>query len=316
MPAHAKPDRPSTPAHAGASAEVTDEHELADILALTLAAADDAGPVSHTHVRTFRATTRAAGIRLRAWGAPGEGRIRGAVAAMILPGRVGIMLMPAADGLGIEPDGQREALAAALAALDGAGLHYLQALLEPADDANRRLLAAAGFSAATTLLYLDRDVRDDIPSAGARPIDWVPYSITTHAGFAESLRATYEESQDCPELFGVRPIDDVIASHRASGVFEPALWELGRTDGRAAACLLLACSAAAPVMEIVYMGVAPSARRCGWGRRLLARALAQARARAVERLALAVDERNGPARALYAGCGFAHAATRVVMLRR
>lgn len=316
MPAHAKPDRSSTPAHAGASAEVHDEHELADILALALAAADDAGPVSHTHVRTFRATTRAAGIRLRAWRQPPEGRIRGAVAAMILPGRVGIMLMPAVDGLGLDADGQRAALGAALAALDDAGLHYVQALLEPGDEPNRRLLVAAGFSAPTQLLYLDRDVRDAIPSADTRLIEWVAYSTTTHAQFAETLQATYEQSQDCPELFGVRPIDDVIASHRASGVFEPALWELAHEGGCPAACLLLACSAAAPVMEIVYMGVAPWARRSGWGRRLLARALVQARARTVERLALAVDERNGPARVLYAGCGFAHTATRVVMLRR
>ncbi|MFH5927364.1 GNAT family N-acetyltransferase [Roseomonas xinghualingensis] len=55
--------------------------------------------------------------------------------------------------------------------------------------------------------------------------------------------------------------------------------------------------------EILTLAVAPEARRCGFGARLLAAALAGAAERGATCLFLEVSEANAPARALYARAG-------------
>jgi ribosomal protein S18 acetylase RimI-like enzyme len=56
--------------------------------------------------------------------------------------------------------------------------------------------------------------------------------------------------------------------------------------------------------EVAYMGVVPEARRQGFGREILLKALFEARAAGVPRLTLSVDSRNQPAWNLYRSLGF------------
>src|SRR5690606_23180661 len=101
-----------------------------------------------------------------------------------------------------------------------------------------------------------------------------------------------------------RPPSAVIASHKATGAFDPTLWELALLDDRPVGCVLLSPVSPQGVIEVVYMGVAASVRRRGVGRLLLRRAVALSRERRMQRLTLVVDERNAPARALYARFDF------------
>ena len=68
--------------------------------------------------------------------------------------------------------------------------------------------------------------------------------------------------------------------------------------------LLLNGIAERRALEVVYMGVAPSARGAGVGDALLERAVKVASTVGASTLALAVDERNAPARRLYQRWGF------------
>ncbi|MEW6249084.1 MAG: GNAT family N-acetyltransferase [Planctomycetota bacterium] len=237
--------------------------------------------------------------------------------ALRLPGRTAL-LMPAAPGaLGIDYEAQRALTAAGLTALQPEGLHYAQVLLEPEAAPKAALLTEVGFRRLAPLVYLERDaVYPWVDPPAAESAEWIPYSAARHGDFARVVLGTYEESHDCPELAGLRPIEDVLAAHRAAGRFEPRLWELARVDRQLAGVLLAAELTGRSMLEIVYMGVLPGARGRGVGGLLLRRALEQSRAAGVRQLAAVVDDRNAPAKHLYARFGLAPVARRDAWLYR
>jgi GNAT superfamily N-acetyltransferase len=108
-----------------------------------------------------------------------------------------------------------------------------------------------------------------------------------------------------PELEGVRSLDDIIESHRATGRFIPGRWQLGYVAGEpeSAVVLLLSEIPDRDAWEVVYLGLTPSARGRGIGRAAIEYALDLARPH-VPRLELAVDDRNHPATRLYQAAGF------------
>lgn len=226
--------------------------------------------------------------------------------ALLLPGRTAIVMVPSPGQNGIVPERQLAVTMAGLSHLRELGLHFAQALVEPEAVSKQALLEHAGFTPLAPLVYLERDVAfpwSDPP----RPDEgeWVRYEARTHADFAAVVSATYQDSLDCPELTGLRPIDDILASHRASGQFDPALWELARIERRLAGCILLSRVTHASILEVVYMGVIAPCRGRGLGTLLLRRALEQCRTVGAQRLSVVVDNRNEPAKRLYTRFNFA-----------
>ena len=183
-------------------------------------------------------------------------------------------------------------------------LRLVQGLIEPGA-AECELLGAAGFTLLGRLQYLERQVSGPLRSPPETGLSWASYNDQTHDEFAEVIAATYEETLDCPALTGVRDMDDVIAAHKASGLFEPNGWLLLRRDGQGVGVLLLNKVVYRSALEIVYMGVLPSVRGSGLSRVLVARALSESRQRNVCSVLLAVDENNWPARNVYESFGFA-----------
>lgn len=280
------------------------ESELAEALPLLLAPPEIPGGAPAAAVRQFR--TYLADSPMTWWGlrcGPSTAP-RAIVGALLLPGRTAILLLPQPHAPGIAPRLQSKIVHAALEQLAAHALHYVQALVEPHSAGRRELLVQSGFRHLTRLIYLERDATypwvDEPDPARAEWQNFTPAAATV---FTEVIQQTYEASEDCPELSGLRPMEDVLASHKASGRFVPALWEIVRVEGAAAGCLLLAELPQATALEVVYMGVVPSFRGRGVGDLLLRRALAQCRARRVRQLTLVVDARNTPARRLYARFG-------------
>ena len=107
-------------------------------------------------------------------------------------------------------------------------------------------------------------------------VRWRHYGQFDEDELAATLRRTYVASLDCPILAGLREIESVIVGHKASGVFEPAWWQLADFDGQAAGCALVNRSERGRQAELVYLGVAESFRRKGIGGTLLRRAIALA----------------------------------------
>jgi ribosomal protein S18 acetylase RimI-like enzyme len=282
-----------------------------EVLARVLAPPGGAVRAPRTQVRSFARYLSACALEWTALRHRRGQRETALLFILFLPGRTAIAMFPETEATGIVPEDQQQLLAAGLKRLAQRGLYYVQALVEPTASGKRELLRASEFRHLTQLIYLQRSASFpwfDPPDA--REATWIAYDEGRHEMFARMLLATYEDSRDCPELTSLRPIDAVIASHKAAGEFNPALWEMACIDGEHAGCILLAPLVHGSLMEIVYMGVASSQRRRGVGKLLLRRALDQCRRRGARELTVVVDRRNWPARQLYAGFGFKPTAAR------
>jgi len=118
------------------------------------------------------------------------------------------------------------------------------------------------------------------------------------------LLRTYEESQDCPQLNGVRNSIDVLEGYREQGVFAPERWFFVQREDHDVGALILTDHPEGGNWELVYMGLVPEARGNGLGRQILDFAMWQAGLGGAERLVLAVDEANQYAREMYERAGF------------
>ncbi len=291
--------------------------ELRAALARLLALPRAVAPAPASAVEPFVEYLAAAPVSWKGLYCGPAAAMKGIFLALLLPGRTAIVMVPEPGQLGIESAAAEQVLRAGLERLAPQRLHYAQALLEPEAAGRRRLLERTGFVPLATLEYLERDLREPFTPPTEDVAEWVSLATATEREFAEVVQATYGESLDCPELTGLRPIEDVLAAHRAGGRFDPRLWELARVDGQAAGCVLLTpLYQDARLFELVYMGVVPEFRRRGLGTLLLRRALARCHAAGALQLTVVVDERNTPAQRLYARFGCVAVGRRVAWLYR
>jgi mycothiol synthase len=291
--------------------ETVDAADREEVLARVLAPLSGTGRAPRGHVRSFVSYMTTCGLGWTALRYRREQRETALLFALFLPGKTAIAMFPAPEARDIVPDDQQHLLASGLERLADRALCYIQALVEPKATGKRKLLEASGFRHLTQLIYLQRSVAFpwfDPPDA--QEVTWIAYDERHHDAFGQVLLATYEGSRDCPELTGLRSIDAVIASHKAAGEFNPALWEIACLNGEHAGCILLSPLIHGPLIELVYMGVGSAWRRRGVGKLLLRRALQQCRTVGARELTAVVDRRNTPARQLYAQFGFKPTAAR------
>lgn len=194
-------------------------------------------------------------------------------------------------------------------------VHLAQGMT-PAEDANAaEPFALAGFSELAVLACMER------PNLRSMPHPRPPQGASLHpVGHDDALRpllrATYEETLDCPGLAEMRSDQDILDGHRRGGKADASLWTLLRVDGRDAGAALVNRASSGESLELCYLGLAKWARGKGFGALLLDEALAKA-SRSVERtITLAVDERNAPAERLYRSRAFRTVARRRAFARR
>lgn len=203
----------------------------------------------------------------------------------------------------------------AVGRLARAGCRLVQALVTPGS-VQTQSLAKSGFRRITDVICMTR--------AGAAPIaatvevpelQFVPFSPAVDAVFPRIVQRCYVDSLDCPELDGLRPIDEVLEGYRESGVFRPDLWLLARHRGADVGCILLCYWPDEKRCELQYMGLVPEVRGKRFGSTLCARAIDKAREIGADELCLAVDERNQPAVTVYKDMGFEATDRRSVFIR-
>jgi len=244
-------------------------------------------------------------------------RYEAAALVVATPGRVGMVFYPPLHEPGIDRAGVarvvRESADLALAA----GVSFVQAMIDPGQEADVDMLAAAGFQPLAELVYLRKDLRSWPVGDADLPLSWRNARKFDEAELRDVIRATYEQSLDCPGLYGLRELPDVIAGHKATGIFHPRTWWIAEMDGRPAGCILVNASSVTPgAMEVVYMGVVASFRGRGVGRAMLRRAARWARRRRKEVLTVAVDSENVYAKRLYDGEGFYETDRRLARILR
>lgn len=237
-----------------------------------------------------------------------------ACVALVSPGAAALMLAPP-----VSPDEQvrtaaGQALAAARQASPSRGLVLLQFLQSPEEAELAPQLEAAGFHKLTTLIYMQRDPRLTKQNHSSPLLHWTTFDSSREPFFCQVLAKTYERSLDCPELSGLRQPSAILASHRSAGEFDPNLWWVASRGAEPVGVLLLAPLPGREILEIVYVGVVRGARGAGIADSLLDHALTAARHKRAQTLALAMDERNEPARRLYARWAFAEIGRRVAWI--
>jgi ribosomal protein S18 acetylase RimI-like enzyme len=229
----------------------------------------------------------------------------GALVCLPVPGASGLLWPPGT----VDDDRRRERedllLQHTLAWLRQRGVKLAQTLLAPEEMFLARPLERNGLAHVTDLWYMRHDL--DIPvrwlDTPAR-LTFRPYDPDHPSLFHQTLQHTYEQTRDCPEVNGVRTIEDVIEGHRNQGTYDPDCWWLASLSGEPVGVAIVTELPERGDWEVAYMGVVPEARRRGFGREILLKALTEARAAEVPRLTLSVDSRNQPAWDLYRSLGF------------
>ncbi len=219
-----------------------------------------------------------------------------------------------------QPDGPgRDATLTALWALQQAAwtrsIKLLEVLVDPAASNSASLVRDAGFTYVTELLYLQRQCPGREWSAPGDPdLCWVGYSDVQAQVFRRALEATYIQSLDCPELTGIRSTGEILAGHKATGIFDPSLWWVATRQGIPVGVLLLNRVTSQPALEVVYIGVSQPARGTGVADALLARAVTLTERENARYLTLAVDVRNAPARRMYRRWSFRQVGVRAAWI--
>lgn len=229
------------------------------------------------------------------------------------------------------------------------GVVLAQALLEPPSLALVEAFAASGFRRLGDLAYFRKPYVQSIPASLLKredaekrtcwprgvevvPLDQVgmrPGDKSTDQLLAEALERSYVETLDCPELCGLRSIEDVLLSHQSVGTLDPRLWWLVFVHGKPAGCVLFSVVRETDSIELVYLGLGPELRGYGLGRSLMNHAMQRigdlalsARAGDVLHglslaggITLAVDTRNVPAVRLYREMGFQRTGIRIPLVK-
>jgi mycothiol synthase len=276
-------------------------------------------------LRTLAADARTAIINdtlaaLRA-GRPAEGLLiarRGSAMAAAIwvelqPGRAA-GVWPPAVAAGESPDLAAEMLARALDDLRRHDVQIAQALLSAGSLPAAPLFQAAGFLHAADLLYLLSTTAQFPHAPITTPLSFEPLAADNPRLLA-AVEASYEQTLDCPALNGRREGRDVLADYLAAAGGDSSHWYVVRQERADVGCLLLGRHADGESWELTYMGLAPAARRRGWGIDLVRQAQWLVGQGGGERLVLAVDASNAPAVKVYAAAGFFLCDQRSVFLK-
>lgn len=250
------------------------------------------------------------------WIASTRGRIEWSLLPIVSPGKTMLMLSPTKLHRHSPPDAVIALARAVSHEYAQRDVHLAQLLIDPDQPAVRDAYAAAGFSELAELVYLHRGVRASCDQiALPESFELRSYSPDVEHLFAEAIRASYEESLDCPGLNGIRDMRDVIEGHRATGEFDSGLWHIVLEKDQPRAVLLLSRSIHSDAMELVYIGLSPAARGSGLGDVLMRLAMNLSALDGKSELSLAVDSRNVPAMKLYFRHGMKRVGSRMAMIQ-
>jgi mycothiol synthase len=231
--------------------------------------------------------------------------VAGALVCLPVPGASGLVwppqILPDQDPRALED----QLLTRATAWLRQRGAKLGQALLPPEERYLGECLVRNGFPHITRLWYLRHYL--DLPVSlllAKERLSFQSYRRADRRLFNDVLLRTYEGTLDCPEVNGVRSIEEVVVGHQSQGKYDAGRWWLAFDGANPIGVLLLIEMPEAHYWELAYVGVIPAFRGRGHGRELIRKALFEARAGEAGQLSLSVDERNVPACNLYHGFGF------------
>jgi mycothiol synthase len=233
-----------------------------------------------------------------------NGTLLGAMVCLPVAGASGLVWPPQAATGGDQRKIEDALLTYAIAWLRQRGAKMGQTLLAREESGLAASLKRQGFVHITNMWYMRHELRSLPARTPVAPaLTYETYRDGDRSLFHQILWQSYDQTEDCPEVNGVRTLQEIVAGHQAQGKYDPAHWWLAFQAGRAVAVLLVA-EIPEEGWDLSYLGVIPEARRRGVGREITRKALQEARAAGAGQLTLAVDTRNLAAWNLYRELGF------------
>ncbi len=199
--------------------------------------------------------------------------------------------------------------------LDSAGIALTQAILSARDITNALRLAQAGYQHLADLDYLVSSIEQFPVQPPGGELTFRAMVPMNESRMHVLIERTYQGTLDCTGIDGVRGIDDVLTGYRRTGVYRPEWWTIAQYQGHDVGCVLLADHPDNDQCELMYLGIVPEMRGRRWGELLTCHAQWTARCAARQRIVLAVDDTNVPARNLYERAGFSRWDRRSVYVR-
>lgn len=244
------------------------------------------------------------------------------------PGRTAMLFLsgpPVANRETGDADAERDAcVRGAIASVATAGVRLVQALPDPAEEWACSCFERVGLRSVGDLAYLSRHLGGVRPESrphtpeGLRLRDCgnLRAGSDNRSRLCDLLTRTYNDTLDCPELCGMRDVDDIVESHLAAGAFDARHWLIASDGSRDVGCCLVSLNDDGATAELVYVGLDPSARGKGIARWLLQTSMWGLRTTAAQQMVCAVDKRNTPAAKLYADLGFREFAQRRALVKQ
>jgi len=228
------------------------------------------------------------------------GAIRGALICLPVPGASALFWPPQVRAGRDQQQHEDRLIHFAIDWLQRQGAKLGQSLLRPEEAILATPLERNGFQHITSLWYLRHalNLTTEILLAAER-LTYESYAMGDRQLFQRTLMRTYEGTLDCPEVNGVRSVEEIIEGHQAQGVHDPAIWWLALDQGQPAGVLLLTDTPDCNAWDVSYVGVVPEARRRGHGREMMVKALREAARAETSQLTLSIDTRNQLAWELY-----------------
>ncbi len=191
-----------------------------------------------------------------------------------------------------------EAMVAVVRQIENA--HFAQALVPVEDAAWQKALCDLNFDSIATVLVLA-----SLPGLPAEEsfLQFVPLDDSIRTHFSEVVQQTWEDSLDCVELEDSRTIEALLSDYERRCLGQLGHWYLVRQEKEPVGCLLMDSPPETTPLEIVYWGVLPRFRGCGFGRQILEFAR-EIGARQQSMITAVVDNENWPAINAYKQAGF------------
>lgn len=229
-----------------------------------------------------------------------SGRVIGAIVCLPVPGASALIWPPRTAAISM-PEAQEDRLVQhANSWLRRRGVKLAQCLLAEDEMPLAAALERNCYRHITHLWYLRNDLTQDTAGLKADPrVRFDAYDAANRVHFEQTLLETYVNTLDCPEVTGLRTVEEIIAGHEAQGKRRHGAWSLAFVGGETVGVVMLAESATPKHWELIYIGVTPRVRGRGIGATLVKHALLQAKRCGATEVTLSVDARNTPAWRLY-----------------
>jgi ribosomal protein S18 acetylase RimI-like enzyme len=239
------------------------------------------------------------------WHRSQDGEIQGVVMVLVSKGSVPFLYHSPVGGHQVNFESLVDLIRKVSLEVLNRGYCIIQRFVSERQHPDVSALLAAGFEELVKLVYMVAPLGKQ-SSAGVerKEYGFVNCKDSQNGELETAIQRSYHGSLDCPRLVGVRPISDIINSHKTTGEFTPQWWWILRSQGSPVGCILVNRTVNKDEAEIVYLGVVPEYRGKALGELMLKHISTCARCDGIKQLTLAVDSRNSVAIDLYERFGF------------